>query len=82
MFAVAFGHVCRLGGYAGEVFARMGRDQLLVEKDLHQRVTGMQLELFTDVVTGHGVVMVLVLDVIVDVDLDGLDVDVSVGLSW
>ncbi len=59
MLAVTFGHMPRFGGHAGSVFARMGRYRLLAEVDLHQRVTGMQLKLLTNVLMRYRVVMLL-----------------------
>jgi hypothetical protein len=81
MLTVAFGHMPGLGGHARAELARMGGDQLLMEVELHKRVADMHLKAFTDVLMGHRVVVVLVVDVVVDVDLDCLDVDVAIGLA-
>ena len=61
------------------MLAWMGRNGLALEVQADQRLTGVQLQLFTDSLMGYRVVMVLILHVIIDVDLHGLDIDIGVG---
>ena len=77
---VAFGHVGRAGGEAVVVPARMGGDAALVEVQLNQGVGRVYLDPFADILVRHGVVMLLVLDVVINVHGGRFDMHVLIRL--
>ena len=78
---VAFGHVGGLRGEAVAVAPRVGGDAALAEVQFNQGVGGVYLDPLADILVRHGVVMLLVLDVVIDMDGRRLDVDVLVGVG-
>lgn len=61
----------------------MASDLLPAEIELDEMLTGMQLDLLTDVLVRDRVAVLVDFDVVVDVDLAATDIDILVGvLRW
>lgn len=61
----------------------MAGDLLPAEIELDEMLTGMQLDLLTDVLVRDRVAVLVEFDVVVDVDLAATDIDILVGvLRW
>ena len=73
MLDMLFRHVPWLGGHAGVIFADMSGDALVVEIDLNEFVTGMQLNLFAHTVMRYRLEVLVVDQVVINVDASGFD---------
>lgn len=83
LLAMTRGHVARPGLHARSVGPWMAGDLLPAEIELDEMLTGMQLDLLTDVLVRDRVAVLVDFDVVVDVDLAATDIDILVGvLRW
>ena len=78
LLAMTRGHVTGLGGHAWPIGPGMTGDLLLAKVELDEVLTGVQLDLLTDILVRDRVVVLIELDVVVDVDLAAANVDIRV----